>query len=153
LTRSSQSLLRMLLKAGRVVLPALVLLECASAANAAPQSTWTSRRRLTVCDPRTTAVRKAPGNRLALGSIANPSSELQSGFTDTGARVRRTPRSKFDGSEQAAIQNDTPAARTNPADTIVPMLRPIGVLGGSFARLPATASFSPRSPRGPPFPL
>src|SRR5471032_1771599 len=137
--RPSHSLSRTLLKAGRFALPCLALLACASVADAAPQSPRAPRRRLAVCDPRTTSMRRVMGNRAALGPIARTSSEAQAaGLTDTTAQVRRATRAKLDESEEAAIQNDAPAARCNLADDATPMLRPIGVLSSSFDRLPAT---------------
>jgi hypothetical protein len=149
----SLSFSRALLKAGRFVLPSLLLLSCASAAEASPQSARAPRRRLAVCDPRTTSMRRVMGNRAALGPIADRSSEAQAGLTDTTAQVRRATRARLDESEEAAIQNDAPAAPGAFADDTTPLLRPIGVLSSSFDRLPATTAFSPRSPRGPPFAL
>jgi hypothetical protein len=149
----SHSLSRTLLKAGRLVLPSLLLLLCASAADAAPQSARAPRRRLPVCDPRTASMRRVMGNRAALGPIADLSSDAQAGLTDTTTQVRRATHAKLDESEEAAIQNDVPAAPGAFADDTTPPLRPIGVLGSSFDRLPATTAFSPRSPRGPPFVL
>src|SRR5580700_6049720 len=148
--RPSHSLSRTLLAAGRFMLPCLALQVCASAADAAPQSARASLRRLAVCDPRTTSMRRVMGNRAVLGPVANPSNAAQAGLTETTAQIRRATRAKLDESEEAAIQNDAPAARSTLADAATPMLRPIGVLGSSFDRLPATTAFSPRSPRGPP---
>jgi hypothetical protein len=145
----SHSYPRTLLKAGRFVLPCLMLLACASEADAATQASSSPRRRLAVCDPRTTSMRRVMGNRAALGPIAHRSSDAQVVVTDTTAQIRRASRARLDENEEAAIQNDAPAARSL-ADSTTPVLRPIGVLSSSFYRLPATTAFSPRSPRGPP---
>jgi hypothetical protein len=147
--RPSHSWSRTLVRAGRLFMPALILLACASAADAAPQSARSFRRRLAVCDPRTPSMRRVMRNHAAVGPIAQPSSQVQAGLTDTTAQIRRASRAKLDENEEAAIQNDTPATRLNLADGTTPM-RPIGVLSSSFDRLPPTNTFSPRSPRGPP---
>lgn len=143
--------MRMLLKASRVGVPCLLLLASAAVAHAEPQSPRaSSRRRLSVCDPRTTSMRRVMGHRASLGPVANRPAGAQAGLIDTTAQLRRATRTKLDQNEDAAIQNDAPAARIDFADRATPVLRPIGVLCNSFDRLPATLAYLPRSPRGPP---
>ena len=52
--------------------------------------------------------------------------------------------------DDAAIQNDAPAAGVAARDDAIDGLRPIGFLVGSVDSHPHTLACSPRSPRGPP---
>ena len=72
-----------------------------------------------------------------------------------GLRVDLTPRFQrakrsHRGDDDAAIQNDAPAARVDAGDSAVSALRPIGFLIGYVDSHHRTRAFSPRSPRGPP---
>ena len=70
--------------------------------------------------------------------------------TDTTARVGRA-RMVHRSGDGAIIQNDAPAARVDACDRLVPSLRLLGVFSGAVAVRPLSRTFSPRSPRGPPF--
>jgi hypothetical protein len=70
--------------------------------------------------------------------------------TDTTAHVGRA-RVVHSSGEGAIIQNDAPAARVDAGDRLVPSLRLLGVFAGAVAVRPLSRTFSPRSPRGPPF--
>lgn len=52
--------------------------------------------------------------------------------------------------EDAAIQNDAPAAHVDCNENVTPALRSLGVLANAYQRRPALVPYSPRSPRGPP---
>ena len=56
---------------------------------------------------------------------------------------------RFDD-DDAAIQNDTPAAHLDADERPVFGLRPLGVLAGPLDFHARSRAFSPRSPRGPP---
>jgi len=73
-----------------------------------------------------------------------------------GFRLHPTPhfertRRSDNGDDDAAIQDDAPAARLAAHGTLS-SLRPIGFLVGHVDSHSRSVSFSPRSPRGPPFP-
>ena len=52
----------------------------------------------------------------------------------------------------AAISNDAPVAQIDADASLVPAFEAIGLLVRDVDRLPSTDLFSPRSPRGPPYP-
>jgi hypothetical protein len=102
------------------------------------------------CDARTLTLKKlrrqvksfgGPLKRLARRAVAP--------LTDTSSRLLRGDRGQL-GEDDAAIQNDTPAARIDDGDQAVPELRPLGVLHSTVDQHPSSRTFSPRSPRGPP---
>jgi hypothetical protein len=143
-------MLRTLLAASPVVGAVLLVLACASAAQASTDlSRPATRHRPVICDPRTTATPKVFRRRGTFGPLAAPSNRVQAGLTDTTARLLRASRAKLDDDE-AAIQNDAPAAHIDLDRGRTPALRVLGLLSSSFDRLPLTTCFSPRSPRGPP---
>ena len=138
---------RFLTKAGSAV--AFCLL-CASVAYAAPGP----RRNVVgrACSPSSAPVQKlARQARSSGGPVALPSKRALSGLSDVTARLKRATRANVPD-DDLAIQSDTSAARIESDDRQTPVLRPLGVLHGSFDRLPRSTLFSPRSPRGPPIP-
>jgi hypothetical protein len=52
--------------------------------------------------------------------------------------------------EDAAIQNDAPAAHIDCNENVTPALRSLGVLANAYERQPALGALSLRSSRGPP---
>jgi hypothetical protein len=70
--------------------------------------------------------------------------------TDRTARLGHAPVTHRPG-DGAIIQNDAPPARVDSVDRLVPSLRPLGVFSGGIDVRPPSRTFSPRSPRGPPF--
>ena len=84
-------------------------------------------------------------------SFGGPLAKVQRGpiRTDLTARLHRHERATLDD-DDAAIQNDTPAAHLDADERPVFGLRPLGGLVGSLDFRPRTRAFSPRSPRGPP---
>lgn len=103
-----------------------------------------------VCDPQTTTLRKLGRVPKSFGGpLKQASTHLQFGLTDPTARVLRGTRANF-GGDEAAIQNDAPAARIDEDGRSVPSLRPLGMLSGPAGSRPRSPAFIPRSPRGPP---
>jgi hypothetical protein len=141
LTRVFSSTVRILVKVGSA---ALLLLLSVSISQAAPDS----RRSAAVCEAHAKAVRKLVRHPKAFGG---PLAKVQRGpiRTDLTARLHRHQRAVLDG-DDAAIQNDTPAAHLDADERPVFGLRPLGVLVGSIHFHARTRAFSPRSPRGPP---
>jgi hypothetical protein len=145
--RVGSSPVRTLTTAGSI---ALLWLLSAAPALAAP----TPRRGAAgpVCDPQTTTLRKLARQPKSFGGpLKRPSTRALLGLTDITTRLLRGSHTIFD-SDDAAIQNDAPAARIDEADRLVPSLRPLGVLVGSVDPRPRSHTFSPKSPRGPPLP-
>jgi hypothetical protein len=102
------------------------------------------------CDAQSTTLKKLARHSRKLGGprrLQPPRALLE--LTETKARLHRGTRADVDGDE-AAIQNDAPAARTHAEDRPVPALRPLGLLTRSLDLRPLSRAFSPRSPRGPP---
>jgi hypothetical protein len=75
--------------------------------------------------------------------------QLQFGLTDPTARLVRGTHTDF-GGQQAAIQNDSPAARIDQHDSALPSLRPLELLVRAVDARPRSLACSPRRPRGPP---
>jgi hypothetical protein len=103
-----------------------------------------------VCDPYAVRHRKLPSVPKSYGGpVAQPSTRAQAGLSDVVVRLQRgMPTSVND--DDAAIQNDAPAAWIDAAERLTPALGRIGVLVCSCLHHPSTHAFSPRSPRGPP---
>lgn len=163
---------RVLLRLSRVLAPALVVCVCASAADAAPQVTAKRAVRATttrggsarhtarlrrvmrlgqtreLCSSRLTLREFERQNASQAGPVAHRSARVR-GLMPTPTRFKRGRSTNVSDSD-AAIQNDTPAARFDCHDTATPALHPLGFLAGVYDRLPAPGAFSPRSPRGPP---
>jgi hypothetical protein len=71
------------------------------------------------------------------------------GLSDPTARVQRATRTNFDG-DDAAIQNDAPAARIDEEGRTIPSLCPLGLLARPVDGSLRSPPFCPRAPRGPP---
>jgi hypothetical protein len=143
--RFATSSMRMLKAATGVLLLWLFAAPLVDAAPAAPRAAAGS-----VCDSQTLTLKKlrrqpktygGPLKRLTRRNIA-PLSDLTS-------RMLRGSRAQLDD-DDAAIQNDAPAASIDDDEQPIPALRPLGVLHGTLDQHPCSGSFSPRSPRGPP---
>jgi hypothetical protein len=103
-----------------------------------------------VCDPQTATLRKLARLPKSFGGpVKHTRSRELFGLTDPTARLRRGTHTTVD-SEQAAIQNDAPAARIDEDGHAVPSLRPLELLAGSADGRPHSPVFCPRAPRGPP---
>ena len=117
-------------------------------ADAAPQASRAAAG--SVCDAQTLTLKKlrrqprtfgGPLKRLVRRNIA-PLSDLTS-------RMLRGTRIQLDD-DDAAIQNDAPAASIDDDEQPVPALRPLGTLHGNPDQHLCSGPCSPRSPRGPP---
>jgi hypothetical protein len=143
----------MLPAGGRIAsLCLLLFVAFVTAAEAAPWTARTPRSHPTkaiVCDPHTTTLRALRRQLSSPGPVAKRSKRSRSPLLDGTPRVQRRSHRPLSGDDEA-IQNDTPAARVAHDETYEPAFRPIGLLSGSFDRLPTDTRFSPRSPRGPP---
>ena len=105
-----------------------------------------------ICDPQSTTLQKLPRHPKSFGGpLRTPSHRALAGLIDTASQMRRATHADFD-SDDAAIQNDAPAAQADAEDCPIPQLRPLGVLIGALDLRLYSRAFSPRSPRGPPFP-
>jgi hypothetical protein len=102
-----------------------------------------------LCDAQSTTLKKLARHSKKLGGprrIQGPRAIVE--LTDTSTRLQRGTRADLDADE-AAIQNDAPAARTDGDERPVPSLRPLGLIRSLDVR-PVSRAFSPRSTRGPP---
>jgi len=125
---------------------ALVCLAAAQPASAAPSRRFAGP----VCDPQTTTLRKLARQPKSFGGPLKPVRTLQLfGLTDPSARLQRGSGATFDGDE-AAIQNDAPAARMDEESRAVPSLCPLGLLARPVDGSPHNPASCPRAPRGPP---
>lgn len=131
------------MKVGGLALLGLLLPSIASAA------TGGRRGSTRVCGP-TFTLRKLTrvANSLS-GPIARPAAHTLLGLSDGGVLLQRGTRAAR-GDDDAAIQNDAPAAWVEPDAGLAFALEPIGLLARVCVRQPKTHDFSPRSPRGPP---
>ena len=82
------------------------------------------------------------------GPLKRPA-PLQFGLTDPTSRLRRATRTDFD-TDDAAIQNDAPAAHLDEDGRPVPSLLFAGVLPHAADIRPRSPTSTPRAPRGPP---
>ena len=115
-----------------------------SPAAAAPASASQS-----ACQAHPTTVRKSGRQPRSFGGPLKRPAPLQFGLTDPTARVRRDTRTDFD-SDDAAIQNDAPAAHLDEDGRPVPSLLFAGVLPHAADIRPRSPTYTPRAPRGPP---
>ena len=139
---------RLLMKAACV---AAVWLLSVSVSSAAPGP----RRNIVgrACSPRSVPVHKLVRQQKSFGvPVALPSQRALAGLSDVTARLKRATRANVGDDDDEAIQSDASAARVESDDRTSPALRELGILHGSFDRLPPPHIFSPRSPRGPPNP-
>jgi hypothetical protein len=137
----------MLMKASCVVLFWLLSVSLAQAA-----ATQGQRSPGAPCDEHSTTLRKLIRHSKSFGGpLAKPAQRALFGLSDVTARLQRGACADMND-DDAAIQNDAPAANIDADRGAVPALQPLGVLVGSFDRHPASRAFSPKSPRGPPVP-
>jgi hypothetical protein len=115
-----------------------------SPASAAPDSA-----QLSAHDPHPTTIRKPGRHSRSFGGPLKQPAPLQFGLADPTARVRRASRTQFD-TDDAAIQNDAPAAHLDEDGRPVPSLLFAGVLPHPADIRPRSPTFTPRAPRGPP---
>jgi hypothetical protein len=142
--RLPSSIVRILMKGGGL---ALLWLLVPSTVSAAPAPRRVPGR---VCDPYAIRLRRLPRVPKSYGGpVVQPSTRAQAGLSDVLVRLQRfIPASVND--DDAAIQNDAPAAWFDAAERPSPALAPLGVLVRAGVHHPNTHTFSPRSPRGPP---
>lgn len=123
---------------------ALLWLLSVSPAVAAPASALQS-----ACKAHPTTLRKLGRQPRSFGGPLKRPTPLQFGLTDPTARVRRDTRTDFD-TDDAAIQNDAPAAHLDEDGRPVPSLLFAGVLPHAADIRPRSPTCTPRPPRGPP---
>src|SRR2546423_1415250 len=102
------------------------------------------------CEAQPSAVRKLSRHAKTFGGPLKRRGSLQFGLTDPTARLRRATRTNF-STDQAAIQNDAPAAHIDEDGRPTHSLLLVGVLPHAVTIRPRSPTFSPRAPRGPPF--
>jgi hypothetical protein len=144
---SFRALLRTLTKTSAV---GMVWLLTASTADAAPGPWHVSPG--AICEARPTVALKKLLRRAKSygGPLASRPRLSRLGLRlDPTPQFHRAKRTN-DADDDAAIQNDAPAARVAAQDGTLSALRPIGFLVGHVDSHPRTRAFSPRSPRGPP---
>ena len=142
--RFSSSLARALVRCGSLILVWLLVPSVASAAAAS------GRGVPGVCKPQTlvTLGKLARIARSVSGPVAHRFLRAALDLSEGGERLEHGARPLF-GDDDAAIQNDAPAAWV--ADVgLAPGLEPLGFLARFGVRQPKAWDFSPRSPRGPP---
>jgi hypothetical protein len=104
-----------------------------------------------VCDPQTTTLKQFKRTPHSFGGpIALPSQRLLVGLTDPLTRVTRATATDEDD-DASAIQNDAPAAQFDLETRGAPILIPLGLLVHPLDSRLCTGTYSPKSPRGPPF--
>jgi hypothetical protein len=149
-----------LLKAGRFLVPGVLLLLSASIADAGQASHQTRHRRAahttrahgTPCPPPValcTFVRRQRSKGGPLRQQAHPGAlavHHQRPVLTRGSFVLPN-----DGDQ--AIQNDAPVAQLGIDENVQPGLRELCLLACPCDRLPDSSAFTPRSPRGPPLVL
>jgi len=131
-----------------VTASSLMLLWLASAlpASAAPSGRFAGP----ACDPQTTTLRKLARQPKSFGGPLKQARAPQLfGLSDPTARIQRGTRATFD-SDDAAIQNDAPAARIDDESRSLPSLCLLGVLARPVDGSLRSPTFCPRAPRGPP---
>ena len=99
-----------------------------------------------ICDPQATTLPKLPRHPKSFGGpLRTLSYRALLGLIDTASQMRRGTHADLDGDE-AAIQNDAPAAHVDAEDCPIPELHSLGVLIGSLDLRLYSRTFSPRSP-------
>jgi hypothetical protein len=117
-------------------------------ADAAPRAHRTTHASL--CDVQTLTLKKLRRQPKAFGGpLKRVARNALAPVIDMSSRLRRGTHALL-GEDEAAIQNDAPAASFDDDEQPVPALRPLGLLHGTLDQHPHSATFSPRSPRGPP---
>ena len=103
-----------------------------------------------LCDAHSTTLRKLIRHSKSYGGpLARRPHRALFGLSDVTARVQRGASADMNDDE-AAIQNDAPAANIDVEEGASPTLHPLGLLTGSLDQHPRTPAFTPKSPRGPP---
>ncbi len=144
--RSSSSLARVLVKGGGLALLCWLLVpSVVVAASAAGRDT------ARVCNPWTllTLHKLARVARSISGPVAHPFTRAPLDLSDGGVRLDHSV-PPIPSDDDAAIQNDAPAACVDADANIAFVLAPIGLLARVCVHQPKARDFSPRSPRGPP---
>ena len=122
-------------------------------ASLAQASTQGHRATGSLCDANSTTLRKLIRHSKSFGGpLAKRPQRALFGLADVTARLQRGAHAGMNDGDDAAIQNDAPAANVDADGRVIPTLQPLGQLVGSHARRPRTRAFSPKSPRGPPVP-
>ena len=130
-----------------------VLFWLVSASLAQAASTQGHRAMGSLCDAHSTTLRKLIRHSKSFGGpLAKRPQRALFGLADVTARLQRGAHASMNDGDDAAIQNDAPAANVDADGRTVPTLQPLGQLVGSLDRRPRTRTFSPKSPRGPPVP-
>jgi hypothetical protein len=143
--RFNSSPARMLMRASCVV--ALWLLSPSLAQAAAAQGQRSSGE---LCDAHSTTLRKLIRHSKSYGGpLAKRPHRALFGLSDVTARVQRGASANMNV-DDAAIQNDAPAANIDVDEGAGPTLHPLGLLVGSLDRQARTQAFTPQSPRAPP---
>ena len=142
--RSVSSLVRTLVTAGSLL---LLWLMSVVPAYAAPSGRYAGP----VCDPQTTTLRRLARQPKSFGGPLKQARtrQLLFGLTDPTARLQRSTRATYN-SDEAAIQNDAPAARIDEEGRPVPSLCRLGLLARPLDGGLRSPAFCPRAPRGPP---
>ena len=128
-----------------------VLFWLVSASLAQAASTQAHHATGSLCDANSTTLRKLIRHSKSFGGpLARRPLRALFGLSDVTARLQRGAHASMNDGDDAAIQNDAPAANVDIDGRAVPRLQPLGQLVGSLDRRPRTRLFSPKSPRGPP---
>jgi len=143
--RFNSSPARMLMRTSCVVLFWLLAPSLAQAAvTLGPRSTGA------LCDEHSTTLRKLIRHAKSFGGpLAKPAQRALFGLSDVTARLQRGVHTNMND-DDAAIQNDAPAANIDADTRTTPTLHPLGLLDSALDRHPRTGAFTPKSPRGPP---
>jgi hypothetical protein len=145
--RFNSSPARMMMRVGCAILFWLVSASLAQAAS----STQGQRATGALCDAHSTTLRKLIRHSKSFGGpLARRPQRALFGLADITARLQRGARAGMTDGDDAAIQNDAPAANVDADSRTAPTLQPLEGLVGSLDRRPRTRAFSPKSPRGPP---
>src|SRR5438093_9318699 len=132
------SLPRMLMTAGCIVLCWLLSVSFAQAASAPGHRATIAR-----CDEHSTTLRKLIRQAKSFGGqLARKPQRALVGLTDATARLQRGARANIDD-DNAAIQNDAPAANIDADGRATPTLQPLGLFVSPLDWRPRTRAFSP----------
>jgi hypothetical protein len=134
--------------AGRLLGAWVLVLLCASLVSAAPRARRHAKPAASRCSVTLTlhALLHQPTSG---GPLARRHFRIHQGLPHTTTLLQRGSNAGL-GDNDAAIQNDAPAASIAADDGAEPELQPLGVLACSVDSLPTSSAFSPRPPRGPP---
>ena len=103
-----------------------------------------------LCDEHSTTLKKLIRYSKSYGGpLAKRPQRALFGLSDVTARIQRGGTADMND-DDAAIQNDAPAANIDADEGADPTLHPLGLLIGPGDQHPRTPAFTPKSPRGPP---